>query len=223
MVAHARRRTDCPREALTGMRRPERLLLATKNRGKIRELLDLLAPLGVQLVEVATLEAERGPAPEVEETAETFIGNARLKAIGWARWAGLPVIADDSGLEVDALGGAPGVHSARYAGEHGDDAANNLKLLRDLAAVPEPERTARFRAAAVYYDPTDGYELVSEGRWEGRIGLAPAGEGGFGYDPLFVVPDAGCTSAELPAHEKHRRSHRGQAVRALVAKLAEQS
>lgn len=207
-------------KAVVGMRRPQRLLLATQNRGKIRELLDLLAPLGIELVEAAALEAERGPAPEVEETADTFLGNARLKAIGWAGWAGLPVIADDSGLEVDALGGAPGVHSARYAGVHGDDDANNRKLLRELATVPESARTARFRAAAVYFDPTDGSEFVAEGSWEGRIGFAPSGTGGFGYDPLFVVPDAGCTSAELPADEKHRRSHRGQAVRALVAQLA---
>lgn len=200
--------------------RPERLLLATRNAGKVRELRDLLAPLGIQLVEVSALEAELGPAPEVAETADSFLGNARLKAAGWAAWAGMPVIADDSGLEVDALNGAPGVHSARYAGEHGNDAANNRKLLQALAGVPDERRTARFRAAAVYFDPDGGRELVAEGRWEGRIGHAPAGSGGFGYDPLFIVPDAGCTSAELPAADKHRRSHRGQAVRALVARLA---
>lgn len=198
---------------------PSRLLLATRNAGKVRELRDMLTPLGIELVEVEEVERDRGPAPEVEETADSFVGNARLKARGWAAWAGLAVIADDSGLEVDALDGAPGVHSARFAGQHGDDEANNRKLLAELAGVDDARRTARFRAAAVFYDPADGREIVAEGRWEGRIGHRPAGVGGFGYDPLFVVPEAGCTSAELPAAEKHRRSHRGQAIRALLQTL----
>jgi len=155
--------------------------------------------------------------PDADETGPNFVENAILKARNASRHTGLPAIADDSGLEVDALGGAPGVQSARYAGADTTDAANVEKLLTALRDVPDAERTARFRCVMVYLrKPDDPMPVIAQGTWEGSIARAPRGSNGFGYDPVFIVPDHRCTSAELPPHEKNRLSHRGQALHALA-------
>ena len=195
---------------------PERIVLATGNAGKLREMREILAPwrVDVRALSEFTLEA---PA----ETGLTFVENALLKARFAAHASGLPAIADDSGLEVDALRGAPGIYSARYAGPAADDAANNALLLRELAATSDAGRTARYRCAMVFLRwPEDPAPVIAQAAWEGRIGREYRGAGGFGYDPLFLVEDGARTAAELPADEKNRRSHRGQALRALVAALA---
>lgn len=195
----------------------QRLILASGNAGKLRELADLLAPLGISLLS----QRELG-ITDADETGLSFIENAILKARHAARASGLPALADDSGLEVDALRGAPGIYSARYAGLPSDDAANNQKLLAALADVPEAQRQARFCCVlALVLHADDPTPLVAEGYWNGRILNAARGENGFGYDPLFWVPDAGCSSAELSKSEKAARSHRGQALRALLARLPE--
>ena len=181
--------------------------MATGNPGKIRELARLLDGLEVEIV----AQSEFG-IDDVEETGTTFAANSLLKAQHAADLTGLPAIADDSGLSVDALDGAPGVYSARYAGD-GGDAANNEKLLAALEGVVE--RGAAFHCVATYVAPGEA-PLVAEGEWRGEILLARQGEGGFGYDPLFFVPECGCSSAELAAEEKNARSHRGQALRKLV-------
>jgi XTP/dITP diphosphohydrolase len=192
-----------------------RVVLASGNSGKLREFQALL---GDRLTLVAQSEFGIGG---VDETGTTFAENALLKARHAAAVAGLPAIADDSGLEVDALGGAPGVRSARYAGEDGDDAANNDKLLRELEGVTGAARRARFRAVVVYIRGADDPQpLVAEGTWEGFVAHAPRGANGFGYDPLFFDGTAQCTSAELDPAEKNRRSHRGKAVRRLREMLA---
>jgi XTP/dITP diphosphohydrolase len=158
---------------------------------------------------------------EVEETGLTFVENAILKARNAAAHTGLPAIADDSGLEVDYLKGAPGIYSARYAGEDGGDAANNQKLLQALEGVVEAERSARFQCVMVFMrHAEDPVPLVAQGSWEGRILTAPQGENGFGYDPLFWVPQQGCSSAELAAEVKNKLSHRGQALKKLVELLS---
>ncbi|TAM12578.1 MAG: RdgB/HAM1 family non-canonical purine NTP pyrophosphatase [Nevskiaceae bacterium] len=191
------------------------LVLASRNAGKLRELHEILAPYGWALRAIGDYDTT-----DVEESAPTFVENALLKARHASAAAGLPAIADDSGLEVDALRGAPGVHSARYAGIHGDDAANNTKLLAALRGVPDAQRSARFVCAMVYLrHPDDPTPLIALGRWEGRILDASRGADGFGYDPLFFVPDCGCSAAELGAAQKNARSHRGQALRALCAAL----
>ena len=155
------------------------------------------------------------------EDGLTFVENAIIKARHAAERTGRPALADDSGLVVDALGGAPGVRSARYAGEGSDDAANNEKLLRALTGVPEEERTARFECAVVWMrGPRDPVPLIARGTWPGRVPEAPRGTNGFGYDPLFLDPATGCTAAELPPERKDALSHRGQALRALRAMLA---
>lgn len=189
-----------------------RLVVASSNAGKLRELRALAAALAVEIVS----QTELGIAA-VAETESTFRGNALLKARHAARATGLPALADDSGLEVDALGGAPGVYSARYAGAAARDADNNAKLLAELAAIPPPRR-ARYRAVLVLVAHADDpAPLVAEGRWEGQIALAPRGSAGFGYDPLFLPDGDARTAAEYPAAEKNRRSHRGQALAALLA------
>lgn len=190
-----------------------RLLFATRNRGKLAELRALVAPHGI---EVDSLDDVDAPG-EVEEDGETFTANAEKKARAALAATGLPALADDSGLEVDALDGAPGVRSARYAGPGQDDAANNAKLLAALASVPDARRTARFRCALAFVDAA-GTLTVAEGTLEGRIGQAPRGAGGFGYDPLFLLPD-GRTLAELSAAEKNAISHRGQALRKMAPHL----
>ena len=195
---------------------PARLVLATGNAGKLREMREILAPWQVEVRSLAEFTTA-----SAAETGLTFVENALLKARFAAAASGLPAIADDSGLEVDALHGAPGIHSARYAGPEADDAANNAKLLRELGSIPDHARTARYRCAMVYLRwPEDPAPVVAQAAWEGHIGRVPRGSGGFGYDPLFLV-DAGIrTAAELAAADKNERSHRGQALRRLVAALA---
>ena len=193
----------------------KRLCFASGNKHKVAEIAAMLRPRGWE-VEPLVLT--------VEEDAPTFAGNAEKKARAALAQSGLPSLADDSGLEVDALGGAPGVLSARYAGEPCDDGANNRKLLGALAGVPDDRRTARFRCALVFVD-ADGTRLVAEGACEGRIGHEPRGSGGFGYDPLFLVADdaAGRTMAELAPDEKNRISHRARALDALARLLQARS
>lgn len=192
-----------------------RVVLASGNAGKLRELSALLAPLDLEL----TPQGSLGLAP-AEETGTTFLENALLKARHAARGARLPALADDSGIEVDALGGRPGVWSARYAGAGASDADNLRLLLRELEEVPEPRRGARYRCVIVLVrSPDDALPLVAHGRWEGRIARAPHGQGGFGYDPVFVPAGGQRTAAELSETEKNAVSHRGQALRALVAVL----
>ena len=193
------------------MTRP-RLLLASGNPGKLRELRAILEGLPVELVGLA--EAGAGEPPAVAETGATFLDNALLKARAYAAWSGLAAVADDSGLEVDALGGGPGVRSARYAGQGASDRANLDKLLAELDGVPPERRTARFRCAAVLVDPSLG-EWHAEGTWEGRLLAAPRGSGGFGYDPVFVPDGWDRTSAEVDQATKDAASHRGRAFRAL--------
>jgi len=191
------------------MSRP-RIVIATTNRGKIREIRELCA--GIPVAWVAMTEV--GTPPVVVEDGPTFRENARLKAETIARWSGLPALAEDSGLEVDALGGAPGVCSARFAGPNASDAANVALLLARLEGVPPEKRTARFWAAAVLWWP-DGQVDEAEGVCEGRIARAPAGTSGFGYDPVFIPRTENATFAELGTEVKNRLSHRAQALRRL--------
>ncbi len=194
-----------------------KVVLASNNKGKLRELGELLAEHDIELVPQGELDI-----PEAVEDGLSFVENAILKARHACTLSGLPAIADDSGLEVDALKGAPGIHSARYAGTHGDDAANNRKLLEALRGVPDEDRTARFQCVMVFMrhakDPTP---LICQGSWEGRILCEPRGENGFGYDPLFWVADENATAAELPADVKNALSHRGKALRKLMQRLTE--
>jgi len=191
------------------------LVLATANAGKQREFAALLAPRGIEVL----LQSAFG-VQSVEETGTTFEANALLKARHAAAATGLAALADDSGLEVDALQGRPGVYSARYAGEGASDVANNALLLQELAGVADERRTARYRCVLVLVrDGTDVAPLIVNGAWEGRIARAPSGQGGFGYDPLFIPAGLSVSAAQLPADEKNARSHRGQALRALLARL----
>lgn len=200
---------------MSGTHRGESIVLASNNPGKVREISALLKSEEIRIIPQGELGVE-----EVEETGLTFVENAIIKARAAARHSGLAAIADDSGIEVDALHGAPGIYSARFAGAGASDADNNRKLLEALEGIPEAERSARYQCLIVYMrffdDPTP---VICQGTWEGRILFAPRGENGFGYDPLFYVPDEGCSSAELPADTKNRLSHRGQALRALVRYL----
>jgi XTP/dITP diphosphohydrolase len=195
------------------------IVLASSNKGKVREINQVLAGLNVIVRPQADFNVI-----DVEETGLTFVENAILKARNAAQHTGLPAIADDSGLEVDALAGAPGIYSARYAGEGATDLENLEKLLDALADVPEENRSARFQCLMVYMrhadDPTP---LICQGSWEGRILSAARGSNGFGYDPVFYVPTHNCASAELPADIKNSLSHRGQALRQLVAALGHTS
>jgi XTP/dITP diphosphohydrolase len=194
---------------------PASLVLATGNAGKLREVRAILGPWHVEV------RAQGEFTPEsADEVAVTFVENALVKARFASRHAAMPAIADDSGLEVDALGGGPGVRSARYAGPNADDGANNRKLLRALLDVPASARTARYRCVMVFMRSADDpVPVIAEAHWEGRIAHEPRGDAGFGYDPLFVVDATGRTAAQLPSVEKNRLSHRGQALRALVAAL----
>ena len=190
------------------------MLVGTSNPGKLRELSALLADVPFELVSLA----DAGVEYDVEETGATLEENASLKAETYCRLSGLPVLADDSGLEVDALGGAPGVLSARYGGERLDDAARNRKLLEALEGVAAEQRGARFRCILAV--ARSGKTLATfEGVVEGRILDEPRGHNGFGYDPLFFHPESGCTTAELTTDAKQRISHRGQAIAALLAAL----
>jgi XTP/dITP diphosphohydrolase len=192
------------------------IILASSNQGKVREINQLLAGLDLQVQP----QTDFG-VPDIEETGLTFVENAILKARNAAQHTGRPAIADDSGIEVDALNGAPGIYSARYAGIGASDQANLEKLLTELGDLPEEKRTARFQCLMVYMrhanDPTP---LICQGTWEGRILFKPQGENGFGYDPVFYVPTHDCSSAELPADVKNSLSHRGQALRKLLAAFA---
>ena len=191
------------------------IVLASSNRGKVREINELLSDLDLNVRPQGEFNVE-----DAEETGLTFVENAILKARNAAEHTGLPAIADDSGLEVDALNGAPGIYSARYAGAGASDQANLEKLLTDLGDVAEADRTARFQCLLVYLrhagDPTP---LICQGTWEGRILFEPRGDNGFGYDPVFFVPTHDCSSAELDSGVKNSLSHRGQALRLLLTAL----
>ena len=191
------------------------LVLATGNRGKQREFAELLQGSPWQV----RVQSDYG-VPEAEETGLTFVENAILKARNAARHTGLPAVADDSGIVVDALQGAPGIYSARYAGPGAGDAENLARLLAAMKDIPPAARGCRYVCVLAFLrHAEDPCPLLAEGTWEGRVALAPAGSGGFGYDPLFFVPEDGCTAAELSAARKHALSHRGQALRQLVASL----
>lgn len=198
-----------------GATRSRRVVLATGNQGKVRELGALLADFEMEVVPQTEFNVE-----EAEETGLTFVENAILKARSASAQTGLPAIADDSGLEVDYLEGAPGIYSARYAGVGGNDGRNNVKLLKALEGVPQEERTARFQCVVVYMrHENDPVPLIAQGSWAGRILEAPQGENGFGYDPVFFVPEKGCSSAELVPEVKNSMSHRGKALKQLVQLL----
>ncbi|MDX1693539.1 MAG: XTP/dITP diphosphatase [Ketobacteraceae bacterium] len=192
------------------------LVVATGNQGKLREIRQVLAPLGFNVKSQGEFNIS---APE--ETGLTFVENAILKARHTCVQTGRAALADDSGLEVEALAGQPGIYSARYAGSDNDDAANNRKLLQALQDIPESQRSARFQCVMVYLrHAEDPVPLICQGTWEGRIVSEPAGENGFGYDPLFFVPEHNCTAAQLSPEVKNRLSHRGQALQQLVAALS---
>jgi XTP/dITP diphosphohydrolase len=192
-----------------------RVVLATGNPGKLREMLAILAGHGLEVV----AQSELGIVPLVED-GDSFVANALIKARHAAAAAGLPAIADDSGLEVDALGGRPGIHSARYAGADAGDSSNNDRLLAELSGVPAAGRRARYRCAMAFVRSAgDPEPVVAEASWEGRIGFERRGSGGFGYDPLFVVAGGEITAAELPPAEKNRVSHRAKAMAELAEKM----
>lgn len=190
-----------------------KILIATHNKHKLAEMERILVPMGYEVVTDTDIGIS---LTDVEETGTTFIENARIKAESGCKESGLICIADDSGLAVDALGGAPGVYSARYSGVHGDDKANIVKLLNELKDVPDEERTARFMCSICVTFP-DGTEVTAEGKCEGKIGYEKRGENGFGYDPVFMVGDK--SFAELSADEKDAISHRGNALKALKEKM----
>jgi len=198
-----------------------KLLVATTNPNKVKELLELLTPLGIQVSDLASVAAD---IAEPVENADSFEGNARIKAQAYAAALGMPCLAEDSGLEVDALGGAPGVHSARYAGVDGmrvhRDQANNDKLLRELARLGAVDRSACFVCAMCLVDAQGRVLFETRGTYAGVIAGQPRGKSGFGYDPLLFIPELGLTSAELTSEQKNARSHRGQAARALASWLA---
>lgn len=191
-----------------------RIILATHNQGKIREFREAFAELGWEAVPIS----EIADLPDPEETGATFEENALQKARAYAAAVGEPVLSDDSGIIADALGDRPGIYSARYAGTHGDDEANNRKLIRDLAPYTGDERKGRYVCVVALVWP-DGRAVTAEGACEGIIRDFYAGTGGFGYDPLFFLPQFGKTMAEISLEEKNSISHRGRALRALIAKL----
>ena len=190
-----------------------KLIFASKNEGKVREFREFLTPLGIEVVSLNDLDN----VPAIIEDGTTFQENATIKAETIAHAFGVPVVAEDAGLMVDALNGAPGVHSARYAGDH-DDAANNAKLLHELESTPDIDRTASFHAVIVAIKP-DGKRLVAAGKVDGRILREPRGEGGFGYDPLFYYEPFDKTLAELTPAEKNEISHRGAALREFMTEF----
>jgi XTP/dITP diphosphohydrolase len=195
----------------------QKIVLASNNKGKVREFGQILSTIDLEVLPQATFNIE-----DADETGLTFVENAIIKARHASAIAGLPAIADDSGLEVDFLNDAPGIYSARYSGEGATDEKNLLKLLNALKDVPEEKCSARFQCVLVYMrhaeDPTP---LICQGTWEGRIITKPQGENGFGYDPIFYVPKYKCTSAQLKSEQKNKLSHRGIALAALVKKLTQ--
>lgn len=194
-----------------------KVVLASGNKGKLKEFGDMLAPFDIEVVPQSEFNV-----PEAEETGLSFVENAILKARNAAQHTGLPAIADDSGIEVDYLLGAPGIYSARYAGEQASDQDNLNALLTALQGVPDKERAARYQCVLVMMrhskDPTP---LIVQDSWEGAILTEPTGEGGFGYDPIFWSPEHKCSAAELSKQQKHAISHRGKAMRALLAQFTE--
>ena len=192
-----------------------RIVLASGNTGKIREIQALLLPRNIRVLPQSAFAIT-----EAAETAPTFVENALIKARNASKYSGLPALADDSGLEVDALNGAPGIYSARYAGSEAGTQANNLKLLEALEGFEGDNRRARFRCVLVYLrHPYDPSPIIAQGVWEGVIAKTLQGESGFGYDPLFYLPDLGKTAAELSPEEKNQLSHRGKALRQLLETL----
>lgn len=191
------------------------IVLASSNRGKVQEFEELLKGLDIKLIPQYELNI-----PDAEETGTTFVENAIIKARHAAKYANLPAIADDSGLVIDALGGAPGVRSSRYAGANANDEARIVKVLSELTEVEDRDRTACFHCAIVLMENADDpAPLICQGMWEGTILKAPSGHRGFGYDPIFLVPTHGCSAAELDSQVKNRISHRGQAVIQLIDAL----
>jgi XTP/dITP diphosphohydrolase len=194
----------------------KQIILASSNRGKVREFNELLTGRDLEIIPQSHFNV-----PDIEETGLSFVENAILKARNAAELTGKPAIADDSGLEVDALSGAPGIYSARYAGPDASDEANLTKLLGNLLEVPEQDRTARFQCLMVYLrHPGDPTPAICQGTWEGSILFEPRGENGFGYDPVFLVPEQGCSAAELPPGIKNSLSHRGKALQKMLSVLA---
>lgn len=192
---------------------PNRIVLASGNPGKIREIQSILGPY--RIVPQSDFDV-----PDIEETGTTFVENAIIKARNAAKHSGLPAIADDSGIEVDALNGAPGVRSARYSGPAADDQQNLDKLLQEMISVVDNHRNARFRCVIVYMrHAEDPCPIITEGTWEGTILRQRRGINGFGYDPIFLLPELGCTSAELAPDQKNRLSHRAQALNTLAEQL----
>lgn len=195
----------------------QKIVLASGNAGKLREFQQLLAGVGFDVVAQSDFNLSG-----VEETGTTFVENAIIKARHACRETGLPAIADDSGIEVDALNGRPGVYSARYSGTGATDESNNQKLLEELSDVPAEKRTARYHAVLAYmHHADDPTPILCHGTWEGIILTEPRGQGGFGYDPLFFVPTHNCASAELDKTEKNRISHRGKAMQELLQKISQ--
>ena len=197
----------------------QKIVLASNNKGKLKEFSEMLSSLDMEVLPQASFNIE-----DADETGLTFVENAIIKARHASAIAGLPAIADDSGLEVDSLNGAPGIYSARYSGEGATDEKNLLKLLDALKNVPEEKRTARFQCLLVYMrhaeDPTP---LICQGTWEGVISTEAMGDNGFGYDPIFYVPTHQCSSAQLGAEAKNALSHRGQALKKLVAAMKDKT
>lgn len=194
---------------------PRRIVLASGNPGKVREIQALLAGYRIEVSPQSAFGVS-----DADETGLTFVENAILKARHAARQCGLPAIADDSGIEVDALLGAPGIRSARFAGKNASDRANVERLLECLADIDDPGRSARFRCVMVLLRHSeDPSPLIAEGTWEGSIASAPRGHGGFGYDPVFLLADRSCTAAELEPAEKNRLSHRGLALQRLMEQI----
>lgn len=192
-----------------------RIVLATKNKGKIKEMRQLLAPMHIEVLSLADF----APVDDAEENGATFAENAMIKACYYFAHTGIPCLADDSGLEVDALGGRPGVYSARYSGEDATDQTNNAKVLQEMEGVEAEKRTARFRCSMALVG--DGIELTTDGTCEGILLAEERGSGGFGYDPLFYVPKFERTLAEMSSDEKNGISHRGAAVRKMAERIAE--
>ena len=192
-----------------------KIVLASGNAGKVREINKLFAGSGIEIVPQSEFDV-----PDVPETGTTFVENAIIKARHAAECTGLPAISDDSGIEVDALDSRPGVYSARYAGEGASDEDNNNLMLKELEGVAEAERTARYQCLIVFMrSHTDPVPIITQGSWEGRILEAPQGDGGFGYDPIFWLPEQNCAAAELSLEAKNKISHRAKALNDLVAQL----
>lgn len=190
----------------------KKIVLASGNAGKVREINKLFVGSGIEVIPQTNLNV-----PEVPETGTTFVENAIIKARHAAEVTGLPAISDDSGIEVDALDSRPGVYSARYAGKNANDESNNNLMLKELQAVPEAERTARYQCLIVFMrSHTDPVPIIAHGSWEGRILEAPQGDGGFGYDPIFYVPTHNCSGGELALDVKNTLSHRAIALKAML-------